>query len=61
MPAEQTMNRTVADDTNVIGSVRMSVAFADPSPEDDARRARRVDALVDWLLTEWRREHEETY
>jgi hypothetical protein len=61
MPTEQTVNHPDADDANVIGSIRMSVAFSAPSPQDDVRRAQRVDALVEWLLTEWRREHEDTY
>lgn len=47
-------------DADVIGSIRMSVAFSAPSPKDDAHRALCVDALVEWLLAEWQRENGET-
>lgn len=57
-PDQQTPPRT--DRSAVIGTVRMSVAFSDPSPEDEARSAERVDALVAWLLAEWHREHDDT-
>ena len=75
MPTEQNVNQMTADDilptaeghapadrgdADVIGPIRMSVAFAAPSPEGQARWAGRIDALTDWLLAEWRREHGET-
>jgi len=45
------------DTTDRVGSIRMHIAFAEPTPESDTRWASRVDALAAWLAAEWEREH----
>lgn len=45
------------DATDRVGSIRMHIAFAEQSPESEARWACRIDALAAWLVAEWDREH----
>ena len=42
-----------------VGQLGMAVICADPSPEAAERWSRRSEALADWLLSEWQREHQE--
>lgn len=45
--------------TERVGNIEMRVAFAEPTPESEARWARRAEALAAWLLAEWQREQSE--
>jgi len=43
--------------TDMVGGLKMTIAFSEPSPESQARWEQRTDALAAWLLAQWEREH----
>jgi hypothetical protein len=42
--------------TDMVGGLKMTIAFSEPSPESQARWEHRADALAAWLLAESERE-----
>lgn len=54
-----TTDTVTLDATERVGKWEMRVAFAEPSPESEARWARRTEALAAWLFAEWNREQAE--
>ena len=43
--------------TERVGNIEMRVVAGEHSPESEQRWSRRAEAITNWLLAEWRREH----